>query len=83
MSSELTAKTGRFDEIVSIIDNACNRALKVVNAELIRMYWNVGEYLPELCANSSFGDGIIDEAAEYISKANPGVRVSTAADYTE
>lgn len=74
MSNELTAKTGNFDEIISIIDNARNRALKAVNAELIQMYWNVGEYLSELCANSSFGDGIIDEVAEYISKANPGVK---------
>ena len=45
MSSELTPKTGQFDEIISIIDNARTRALKAVNAELIQMYWNVGEYL--------------------------------------
>lgn len=37
MSNELTAKTGNFDEIISIIDNARNRALKAVNAELIQM----------------------------------------------
>lgn len=54
MSNELTAKTGNFDEIISIIDNARNRALKVVNAELIQMYWNVGEYLSELCAKEHF-----------------------------
>ena len=45
MSKELTPKTGQFDEIISIIDNARTRALKAVNAELIQMYWNVGEYL--------------------------------------
>ena len=37
MSNELTTKTGHFDEIMSIIDNARNRALKAVNAELINM----------------------------------------------
>ena len=42
MSRELTPKTGQFDEIISIIDNARTRALKAVNAELIQMYWNVG-----------------------------------------
>ncbi len=52
MSKELTPKTGQFDEIISIIDNARTRALKAVNAELIQMYWNVGEYLSSLCANS-------------------------------
>ena len=44
MRKDLIPQTGRFEEIVSIIDNARNRALKEVNAELIQMYWNVGEY---------------------------------------
>lgn len=74
MSKELTPKTGQFDEIISIIDNARTRALKAVNAELIQMYWNVGEYLSSLCANSGFGDKVIDEVAAYIAKANPGVK---------
>lgn len=74
MSNELTSKMGQFDEIISIIDNARTRALKAVNAELIQMYWNVGEYLSALCANSGFGDKVIDEAAAYIAEANPGVK---------
>lgn len=74
MSEGLTPKTNQFDEIISIIDNARTRALKAVNAELIQMYWNVGEYLSALCANSSFGDKVIDEVASYIAEANPGVR---------
>lgn len=74
MSNELTPKTGQFDEIISIIDNARTRALKAVNAELIQMYWNVGEYLSALCANSGFGDKVIDEVAAYIAEANPGVK---------
>ena len=74
MSKELTPKMGQFDEIISIIDNARTRALKAVNAELIQMYWNVGEYLSSLCANSGFGDKVIDEVAAYIAEANPGVK---------
>jgi len=74
MSKELTPKMGQFDEIISIIDNARTRALKAVNAELIQMYWNVGEYLSSLCANSGFGDKVIDEVAEYIAEANPGIK---------
>lgn len=74
MSNELTPKMGQFDEIISIIDNARTRALKAVNAELIQMYWNVGEYLSALCANSGFGDKVIDEVAAYIAKENPGVK---------
>ena len=74
MCEELTSKTNQFEKIISIIDNAHTRALKAVNAELIQMYWNVGEYLSALCANSSFGDKVIDEVAAYIAKANPDVK---------
>lgn len=74
MNNELTPKMGQFDEIISIIDNARSRALKAVNAELIQMYWSVGEYLSALCANSGFGDKVIDEVAAYIAEANPGVK---------
>ena len=74
MSKELTQNMGQFDELLSIIDSARTRALKAVNAELIQMYWNVGEYLSGLCANSGFGDKVIDEVAAYIATANPGVK---------
>lgn len=74
MSKEVTQNMGQFDELLSIIDSACTRALKAVNAELIWMYWNVGEYLSGLCANSGFGDKVIDEVAAYIATANPGLK---------
>ena len=74
MSEELTPKMSQFDKIISIIDQARNRALKAVNAELIRMYWDVGEYLSDLCASSDFGDKVIDEVAAYIAEHNPGVK---------
>lgn len=48
--------------------------MKAVNAELIQMYWEVGKYLSDLCAVSSFGDKIIDEVAAYISKTAPALK---------
>lgn len=74
MSKELISGANDFGAIISIIENARGRALKAVNAELINMYWEVGEYLSELCAESSFGDKIIDEVANYISSAVPTVK---------
>ncbi|MCL2164260.1 MAG: DUF1016 N-terminal domain-containing protein [Oscillospiraceae bacterium] len=47
--------TPDFNQVIAIIENAHNRALKAVNTELIQMYWDVGEYLSDLCASSSFG----------------------------
>ena len=74
MSKELISGANDFGTIISIIENARGRALKAVNAELINMYWEVGEYLSELCAESSFGDKVIDEVANYISSVVPTVK---------
>ncbi len=74
MSKEPISNSRDFGAIISIIENAKGRALNAVNAELIRMYWEVGNYLSELCAKSSFGDKTIDEVADYISRIAPTVK---------
>lgn len=74
MSKELISSNGDFGTVISIIENARDKALKAVNTELIRMYWDVGEYLSSLCAESSFGDKIIDDVASYISNTAPTVK---------
>ena len=74
MSKDLISNATDFGAVISIIENAKGRALKAVNAELIQMYWEVGEYLSELCAESSFGDKVIDEVAAYISRSAPTIK---------
>lgn len=74
MSKDLISKVNDFGAVISIIENAKGRALKAVNAELIQMYWEVGEYLSDLCAESSFGDKVIDEVATYISRSAPTIK---------
>ena len=73
-SHDLTPANNDFGAVISIIENAKGRALKAVNAELINMYWEVGEYLSKLCVESSFGDKVIDEVADYIAEANPTIK---------
>ena len=63
-----------FNDIINIIEQSKSCALKAVNTELINMYWQVGKYLSGLCENSSFGDKIIDEVADYIAKNNPDIK---------
>ena len=74
MAKDLTSTNNDFGAVISIIENAKGRALKAVNAELINMYWEVGEYLSKLCAESSFGDKVVDEVADYIAEANPTIK---------
>ena len=74
MAKDLTSTNNDFGAVISIIENAKGRALKAVNAELINMYWEVGEYLSELCAESTYGDKVIDDVANYISATAPTIK---------
>ena len=40
------------EDVIKIIENSRKNALKKVNEELIRMYWNVGGYLSEVANNA-------------------------------
>ena len=60
--------------LIKIIEDSRNNALKKVNEELIRMYWNVGEYLSKEAENAAFGDAYIDSVAKEIQEAFPGIK---------
>lgn len=60
--------------IVAMIEQARHNALKSVNAELIRLYWNVGEYLSKESANALWGDAFIDATANYIKENCPRIK---------
>lgn len=60
--------------LIKIIEDSRNNALKKVNEELIRMYWNVGEYLSKEAENVAFGDSYIDSVAKEIQNAFPGIK---------
>ena len=60
--------------LIKIIEDSRNNALKKVNEELIRMYWNVGEYLSKEAENAVFGDAYIDSVAKEIQEAFPGIK---------
>lgn len=74
MKKDIISANNDFGAVISIIENAKGRALKAVNAELINMYWEVGEYLSELCAESTYGDKVIDDVANYISATAPTIK---------
>ena len=70
MKNEIAA-TGN---LVQIISQSRQNALKKVNEELIQMYWKVGEYLSAESTKVSFGDAYIDTVAEEVQNAFPGIK---------
>ena len=71
MSGEVIPYANR---IATMIEQARQNALQSVNAELIKLYWNVGEYLSVESAKSDWGDAFINATAEYIKENCPGIK---------
>ena len=60
--------------LIKIIEDSRNNALKRVNEELIQMYWKVGEYLSKEAESAAFGDAYIDSVVKEIQEAFPGIK---------
>jgi predicted nuclease of restriction endonuclease-like (RecB) superfamily len=53
---------------------ARERAFHAVNAELIRLYWEVGRYIHEKVNSRLWGDGVVDSLAEFILNKEPEIK---------
>jgi len=68
------APAPKFDEVLSLIEAARRRAYQAVNAELVSLYWQLGEYISRKIASAEWGDGVVDELAATIARQYPGMR---------
>jgi predicted nuclease of restriction endonuclease-like (RecB) superfamily len=70
-----TSKANReFENIVRLIEAAQNRAYSVVNAELVLLYYDVGQIVSQKVDSGSWGEGTVDELAKFIDRKLPGLR---------
>lgn len=53
----------RFTDIINLIKASRANALKTVNAELINLYWNIGEYISVKIQKSEWGQSVVKELA--------------------
>lgn len=63
-----------FAEVVQLIDSARQRVAWSANAELINLYWQVGEYISRKIEAEGWGKGTVLALAAYIQKRQPGIR---------
>jgi len=61
----------QFTEVVNMIHKARHNAIKSVNAELIKLYWNIGEYISGKIMSAEWGDAVVDQLADYIQNNHP------------
>jgi predicted nuclease of restriction endonuclease-like (RecB) superfamily len=64
----------QFTDIIQLIKHSRTNAIKVVNAELINLYWNIGEYISKKLEKSEWGDSVVTELAKYIQKNEPEIK---------
>lgn len=64
----------RFTDIILLIKQSRTNALRAVNAELINLYWQIGEYLTKKIEQAEWGDSVVTELAKYIQKNEPEIK---------
>lgn len=63
--------TTDFEQVILLITEARNRVYSKANAELIMLYFNVGQIVSEKVANGNWGDGTVNDLADYITEKQP------------
>lgn len=64
----------RFTDIIQLIKQSQTNAIKAVNAELINLYWNIGEYISNKIDLSEWGDSVVTELAKFIRTHEPEIK---------
>ena len=64
----------RFTDIIQLIKQSRTNAIKAVNAELINLYWNIGEYISKKIELSEWGDSVVTELANFIQTHEPEIK---------
>jgi predicted nuclease of restriction endonuclease-like (RecB) superfamily len=64
----------RFTAVLRLIKQSRANAIKSVNAELIHLYWKIGEYISSKIQQAEWGDGVVAELAEFIRRKEPDLK---------
>lgn len=60
-----------FEQVISLIADARKRVYSKANAELVMLYFNVGQIVSQKVADGKWGDGTVNDLADYIAKSQP------------
>ena len=70
---KLSAKTD-FEQIVRLIEDARSRTLRKVNAELVTLYYQIGQVVSQKVADGVWGEKTVDELADFINAKMPELK---------
>jgi predicted nuclease of restriction endonuclease-like (RecB) superfamily len=64
----------QFFEIIDLIKQAKTNAIRAVNTELINLYWNIGQYISRQIETATWGDSVVKELADYLTRTEPELK---------
>ncbi len=66
--------TKQFSEVVKLAQSARTNAFKSINAELVNLYWQIGEYISRKVDSEEWGMNVVDNLAEFIEVKCPDLK---------
>lgn len=63
-----------FDGVIKLIEAARQKSFQAVNTVLIDLYWQIGETISRKMTTAEWGDGVVNQLADYIAKTHPSLR---------
>ena len=63
-----------FGEVLALIRGSRNRALQAAHAELVGLYWTLGQHLSQKVAGEGWGQGTVQQLATWLQVQEPGLR---------
>lgn len=63
-----------FDPVIEIIENAKGRAIRAANAEMIQMYWEIGEYVSVSVKEGGWGKGVVEDFSDFLRRHYPSAK---------
>ncbi len=69
--SDIIKYNGDFESIIEIIERSKTRAIRAVNAEMIEMYWQIGEYISKKAVSDGWGKSVVQDFADFLKREYP------------
>lgn len=63
-----------FAEVAEMIQAARQKVIQTANTQLVELYWQVGAYISRKLEQAEWGDGVVQQLADYLALTQPGLR---------
>lgn len=71
MNKPIKNTSSDFEQVIMLITEARNRVYSKANAELVMLYFNIGKIVSEKVFTGNWGDGTVNDLADYITEKQP------------